>query len=249
MAQPSSKILTVDMLDHSDFRQQFVEVATHADDFATAETSLILATVPFLAAGDSFADVPLYPVGLTQSFTYNESLLGQFTPELGSYRKIGISGSSMGSGTISRLTLHGNSLAASLYRPALIFLGQCESLKDITDRIAGTSSKQWIQALSSQDIDLFSANTDEYMDRVIAKGGLNGIMYKIPFGLIEVQRDPRQRVTAINFFEQCMFKGTQGGLSAGQFQLIEGMSFEYERLRPLKAVGPFSLSSDTTKGM
>ena len=69
-------------------------------------------------------------------------------------------------------------------------------------------------------------------------------MYKIPFGLVEVVRDPRQRSVAINFFEQCALRGTQGGMSAGQFQLIQSVSFEFERIRALSSFGPFNVSGD-----
>ena len=78
---------------------------------------------------------------------------------------------------------------------------------------------------------------------------MNSLLYKIPFGLIEVKRDPRQRVTAINFLEQCMLLGNQSGMSQGQFQMIDSMSFNFERVRALKAVGPFALSDDTMVGL
>lgn len=249
MAQPTSKILTADMLENADFRQQFVEVATHADDFASGETSLILSTVPFLSPGDTFSDIPLYPVGLTQNFSWNEGLSGQFVPEMGSSRKIGVSGNAMGSGSISRLVLHGNSLVAALYRPTIEFIATCDTLKDITDRISGDSAKKWILGLSMQGGDIMNSDLTDYVDHVIAQGGMNSLLYKIPFGMIEVQRDPRQRVVGINFLEQCNLRGNQKGLSANQFQLIDSMSFEFERVRPLKGVGPFSLSSDTLVGM
>ena len=247
MAQPTNNILTPAQLDGTDYRKQYVEMISDATDFATADTSLILATVPFLPVGDSFADIPLYPVGVCQSFSYNEGLPGQFIPEIGSSRKIGASGTSMGSGTVARLALHGNSLEAALYRPTLLWIQSTDSLVDLLERLAG-DDKQWIQGLNGQSIDLFSADIDQYVDRVVSAGGLNSLLFKIPFGLVEVKRDPRQRVVSINFLEQCRLTGSQAGLSAGQFQLMDSVSFEYERKRPLKSVGPFSLSDDTAVG-
>lgn len=250
MSQPSNRIVTTEQLNKADWRNQFLEVATCADDFASGETSLILATVPFLPAGDNFVDIPLYPVGLAQSFGYNEGLVGQMVPEIGSARKINTAGTSMGSGSISKLVVHGNSLVGSLYRPVLAFINSTETLSRLNDKlIGGGGEAEWIKGMVAQDVDLFSADLTDYVDRVVAQGGLNGLLFKIPFGLIEVRRDPRQRVVALNFLEQCAIRGSQAGLNAGQFQLVDQLSFEFERVRPLLAAGPFSLSSDTTLGM
>ena len=49
MAQPTNNILSPAQLDGTDYRKQYVEMATDATDFATADTSLILATVFFLS--------------------------------------------------------------------------------------------------------------------------------------------------------------------------------------------------------
>jgi hypothetical protein len=248
MAQILNNILSPEQLDGSDYRKQFVEMNTDATDFVTADSSLLLSTVPFLPVGDSFTDIPLYPVGIAQQFSYNEGLAGQFIGEVGSSRKIGASGTAMGSGMISRLAVHGNSLVAALYRPTLIWIKSTDSLSDITDRIAGTD-KQWIQGLNAQSMDVFDADLDDYVDRVISAGGMNSLLFKIPFGLIEIKRDPRQRVTSINFLEQCVLLGNQNGLSAGQFQVIDSMSLNFERQRPLKGIGPFTLSDDTLIGL
>jgi hypothetical protein len=250
MAQPSNRIVSSEQLSKADWRNQFLEVATSADDFASGECSLVLATVPFLPAGDNFVDIPLYPVGLAQSFAYNEGLAGQMVPEIGSSRKINTAGTAMGSGSISKLIIHGNSLVGSLYRPAIAFINSTETLSVLSSKLVGGGGQAaWIKGLMAQDVDLFSSELTDYVDRVIAQGGLNSILYKIPFGLVEVKRDPRQRVLAINFLEQCGLRGTQSGLNAGQFQMIDQLSFEFERVRPLLAAGPFSLSNDTTLGM
>lgn len=242
MAQPTNRVLTPTAVDSSDYRNQYVEVVTDATDYATADSSLVLSTLPFLAIGNSFSDIPLFPVGICQSFQYNEGLAGQFMPEIGSSRKLGASGTSTGSGMISRLSVHGNSLVAALYRPTLIWIAKTDTLSDVVNRLAGTDQK-WIQGLNTaNDLNLFSADVDDYVTKVIAPGGMNAGIYKVPFGLIEIRRDVRQRVTAINYLEQCILLGDQNGLQAGQFQIVEGMSFSYERRRPLKAVGPFSLS-------
>lgn len=250
MAQPSNKIVTAELLDQADYRDQFVEVATSPDDYASGESSLVLSTVPFLPAGRNFTDVPLYPVGLAQSFSYNEGLAGQMVPEIGSSRKISTSGTAMGSGAISKLTIHGNSLAASLYRPTLAFIQSTASLSALQQRLMGPDiDNNWLSGLMTQNVDLYSSELTEYVDSVVAQGGLNSLLFKVPFGLVEVKRDMRQRVVAINFLEQCSIRGTQSGLNAGQFQLIEQLSFEFERIRPMQAIGPFSLSNDTTLGL
>lgn len=248
MAQPTNNILTPNELDGSDYRKQFVEIASDATDFSTADSSLLLSTVPFIEIGSSFDDLPLYTIGIAQQFSYNEGLPGQFVGELGSSRKIGVSGTSSGSGMISRLSIHGNSLAAVLYRPTLLWIKATDTLQDILDRIAG-EDKQWIQGLNAQSVDMWDIDLDNEIDHVISAGGMNSLLFKIPFGLIEIKRDPRQRVTAINYLEQCLLLGNQSGLSAGQFQIIDSVSFNYERVRPLKAIGPFSLSADTAIGM
>lgn len=249
MAQPSNRIVSADQMGSADYRNQFMEVATSASDFGTGDTSLVLSTVPFLPPGFNFTDLPLYPIGLAQSFAYNEGINGQMVPEIGSGRKTNTSGSTMGSGNISKLVIHGNSLTASLYRPTLAFISSTTSLSALASKLTGSDSTGWVSGLAVQDIDLFSAGVSDYVDRVVASGGMSSLLYKIPFGMVEIKRDARQRVLAINFLEQCGIRGNQSGLNAGQFQLVDSLSFEFERVRPLLSVGPFSLSSDIATGM
>ena len=250
MAQPSNRVVTAEQLSKADYRNQFAEMATSPDDFGSGDTSLILATVPFLPPGDNFVDIPLYPIGLAQNFAYNEGLVGQMVPEIGSARKTNTAGSGMGSGTISKLIVHGNSLVASIYRPVLAFINSTETLSKLTKKMAGADGDaNWIKGMVLQDVDLFSAELTDYVDRVVAQGGMNSVLFKVPFGLMEIRRDNRQRVIAINFLEQCGMRGTQAGLNAGQFQLVDSLSFEFERVRPLLAAGPFSLSDDTAIGI
>lgn len=184
MAQPSNRIVNANMLDQADYRDQFIEMVTSPDDYASGESSLILATVPFLPPGMNFTDIPLYPVGLAQSFAYNEGISGQMMPEIGSSRKINTSGSAMGSGSISKLLVHGNSLAACLYRPALAFIKSTSSLAELSEKLIGNSSSGWVVGLITSGIDLFSADMTSYVDSVVAQGGMNSILYKIPFGLV-----------------------------------------------------------------
>lgn len=251
MAQKSSVLMTAEYMDRTDWRTKFVEVNTSPDDFASADCSLILATIPFLPAGDHFVDIPLSLVGLTQNFGWSEGASGQMVPEVGSDRKINVTGTSMGSGSIARLHLHGNSLLTALYRPTLQWLKESKTLHDINTRtIAPIAAPGWINALLSSNVDIYSSNDlSEYLDKVVATGGMGSPLFKMPFGLIDVKRDARQRVLSINFLEQCSLRGNQSGLSAGQFQLQESISFEFERVRPLMSAGPFSLSDSTIVGI
>ena len=249
MSQPSNRILTPDMLSRGDYRNQFVEVATNPNDFATADSSLILSTVPFLPSGDHFVDIPIYPLGMTQSFSWNEGMSGRAVPEIGSGRKTMTAGGTMGNGSISKLIVHGNSILMSLYRPTLAFIKSTQTLDAASGKMFTGGNQDWIKGLAAVNIDLYSTGIDDYVTRVIAGGGLNSILYKIPFGLIEIKRDPRQRVLEINFFEQCSLRGKQGGQTAGQPSLTDSLSFEFERHRALLACGPFSLSDEEIGGL
>lgn len=250
MAQPTSRIISEADLTSTDYRKKFVESATSPNDFATGDSSLILSTTPFLTAGDTFTDIPLYPVGLTQSFAWNEGLNGQFLSEIGSSRKTNTAGTASGSGSISKILYHGNSLVASLYRPAILFMLSMPSLAAIKETfITGSTKLDWIKGLAVQEVDLFSTELNDVLDKVVATGGLNSTLFKLPFGLIEIKRDAKCRVLSINYFEQCVIRGNQGGLNAGQFQVVDSVSFEYERLRPLLAAGPFILSADSAVGV
>lgn len=244
-AKTSKSIITSETLATTDWRNQWIETDTSANDFATGEGTLLISTVPFLPAGDNFSDVPMYPVGLTQQFSFTEGLIGAMVPELGSARKTNTVGTAMGSGTISRLLIHGNSLASCLLRPSLQFMASTSTLSTLADKILSPSTNtEWIKGLLTSATNLWDAELTEYIDKVVAAGGQNSLLYKIPFGLVEVIRDPKQRVVGINYFEQCGFRGMQGGVSAGQFQMIESMNFEFERVRAVAGFGPFSVSSD-----
>ena len=250
MAQPSTQVITADQLDKTNWKNQFLEVATSPDDFATGESTIIVSTVPFLAPGSNFTDVPLYPVGLAQNLAYSETVAGSMIPEIGSIRKTNTAGSSMGSGNITRLLIHGNSLIAALYRPTLQFIKNSQTLSPLADTTSSSSNNiNWISGLISDGFSLYDAATTEEIDRVVATGGMNSVLFKIPFGLAEIKRDPRQRVIAINYFEQCSLRGNQGGTSAGQFQVVESLSFEFERMRSLMGLGPFVLDNTNSTGV
>ena len=250
MAQPVSKILNADEMSHADYRKKFVGSTTHPNDFVSADQSLVLSTVPFLPAGDAFVDIPLFPIGLCQQFSVSEGLNGQFIPEVGSTRKVNAAGTAAGSGNITRLEYFGNSLSAVLYRPTFYFMAAVPELADLSSKIfASTNSNDWLKSICSPDLDLYSLDLSAAMDRVIGDGGLNGLLYKLPFGLIEVKMDARQRVTKINFYEQCALRGQSGGMSAAQFQIADNLSFEFERKRPLLTAGIFSLSTDNSQGL
>lgn len=241
----SNKVITAETLDTTDWRNQWIERETSANDFATGESTLLISTVPFLPGGDNFIDIPLYPLGLTQNFSYTEGIIGAMVPELGSSRKTNTAGSAMGSGTISKLLIHGNSLAASLFRPTFQFFATTETLSNLAYKVMSPSiDTEWIKGLLTSDIDIWSAELTEYIDRVVSGGGQNSLLYKMPFGLVEIVRDPKQRVININYFEQCGVRGTQGGVSQGQFQMIEAFNFEFERMRALSSFGPFNVSGD-----
>lgn len=250
MAQPTAKILTENEINADNYRDKFVEVATAPNDFATGDSSIICSTIPFLPAGDSFTDIPMYPIGLTQNFAYNEGVNGQFVPEIGSARKANASGSASGSGSISKLLVHGNSLGASLFRPMFFFMATVDYLSALQTKLFTTGSDlNWIKGLAVEGVDLFSVDITDALDHVIATGGLNSVLFKLPFGLIEIKRDARERVVSINFLEQCALRGSQSGLSAGQFQIADNLSFEFERVRPLLVAGPYNLSSVTADGI
>ena len=243
--QTSNKIITQDTLAQTDWRNQWLEIDTDPNDFATGKASLLLSTVPFIPEGDNFTDIPMYLIGLTQSFAWTEGLVGAMVPELGSSRKTNTVGTAMGSGTISRLMIHGNSLAANLFRPTLQFMASTESLSGLASKILSPSANtEWIKGLLAQDIDLWGSDLTANVDKVVSTGGLNSLMYKIPFGMVQIIRDPRQRTLEINFFEQCAMRGIQSGVSAGQFQMVQAVNFEFERVRPLSAFGPFNVSGD-----
>lgn len=251
MAQILSKILNQVELANSDYRKKFVETSTSPNDFVTGDASLILSTTPFLPPGDSFVDLPMYPIGLTQQFSANEGIMGQFVPEIGSARKINTAGTASGSGSISRLEIHGTSLAAALFRPTFYFFSTIPELSGTFGNklFASSSDAEWIKSLCTNGTDLYSADLSSAMDKVIAGGGMNGLLYKLPFGLLEVKRDARQRVCKINYYEQCAIRGQSDGMSAGQFQLQDNFSFEFERKRPLTTAGIFTLSTAQSDGV
>lgn len=251
MSQPSNRIVSSNQIARTDYRKHFVEASTHPFDYATADSTLVLATVPFLPPGYNHNEVDVYPVGLTQNFSWNEGIAGTFVSEIGSSRKVNTAGSSIGSGTIAKMVIHGPSLATALYRPTFTFLKSFSSLSSLNEKsahdsvISSSESMRWIAGLVSNAGDIENLAN---IDSVIASGGMNSLMYKIPFGLISVTRDAKGRVLGINFFEQCSLRGTQGGVSAGQFQLVDSMSFEFERVRPLLSVAGFTLSDESTVG-
>jgi hypothetical protein len=249
MAGPSSKVITSSNIAQHDYRDKFLETVTHPNDFATADASLIFSTFPFLPAGTAFADIPLSLLGLTQNFNWNEGATTQYVPSVGTYRTLGVSGKAQGSGMISKLTLHGNSLVTALYRPTFAFMQAVTEFDNAADKIFSVDSDtDWIKGLLSADLDIYAAELDDLTNNVIATGGLDSLLYSIPFGLVAVKNDARNKTVAIDYFEQCLVMGVQDGMTAAQFQLSDSVSFGFERRRGLTVLGSFTLNGDSNQG-
>ena len=139
MADPTIKNIGADYT-ATDYRNNFVQMKTAPSDFATADATLIFSTYPFLPKGlnPSDSEIILYPVGIAQQVAYNEGVNQQFIPEIGSERKVGVSGTAIVSGQINRLQVHGPSLLTSLYYPSIIFYASTQiGHKTIMDKVKG----------------------------------------------------------------------------------------------------------------
>ena len=243
MAQLDRLRTNEDNLNSHDFRDKHIETISHPNDFTTADATLLFSTYPFLPPGDSFNDIPLHLIGYVQQFGWNEGVPGVMLGELGSDRRSNTAGSSTGQASITRIQTHGNSLAAALYRPSFYYYMAHPSLDGIRRRLfTGGGEPEWLKGLASDGVNMYTADLSDHLEKVIAMGSTNSLLYKLPFGIIAVRQDPKQRVTGITFFEQCALRSIQNSFSAGQFQIYDNVSMEYERSRPMLSVGDFMLS-------
>ena len=248
--QPINMITTSKNMHKSDHRNNYQELLTHPFDITSGDATQIIATVPFLPAGEYFMNIPANMVGVCQQFGINETLPGTMLTHMGTSRKVGVSGNTQCMGSMTRLQIHGNSLVTALYRSTFYYILEHPELQHILNRLFTTGAEpEWIKGINSNGFNPFSSDLSSHLDKVIATGSLTSMLFKFPFGLIIVKKDQKQRVTDIKFLEQCHIRGQNEGVSAGAFQMYDSLTFEFERVRPLTCFNNYSLSKQEAVGL
>lgn len=209
-------VLAATQEENWDWYKKHVERAAFPDTIASPDSTLILAgpatyeeIAPVTSAQITGNQELLTPIGFINEMSFNEGSNIVRLGEIGSRMPRFVVDRTAASGTISRAMFNANNLAYVLYQ---------NSLK--------STSKLGLAGLYDQV--LKSSENTRF------KSGLWSDMFKVPFGMAVCFRTIGNDFLASVFLEQCYINGYQTGITIGQAIVLENISFDMERIRPVK---------------
>lgn len=208
-------ILAATQEENWDWYKKHVERAAFPDTVACPDSTLLLAgpatyeeIAPVGSAQITGDQALLTPIGFINEMTFNEGSNIVRLGEIGSRMPRFVVDRTAASGTISRAMFNASNLAYVLYQ---------NSLK--------STSKLGIAGLYDQ---ILKSGDDTNF-----KSGLWSDMFKIPFGMAVCFRTIGNDFLASVFLEQCYINDYQTGMTIGQAIILENISFDMERIRPV----------------
>lgn len=209
-------VLAATQEENWDWYKKHVERAAFPDTIACPDSTLLLAgpatyeeIAPVASAQITGDQVLLTPVGFSNEIAFNEGANIVRLGEIGSRMPRFAVDRTAASGTIGRAMFNADNLAYVLYRNAL-----------------KSTSRLGVAGLYDQIIKS-SARTN-------FKSGLWSDMFKIPFGMAICFRTIGNDFLASIFLEQCYINDYQCGVTIGAAVVLENISFNVERVRPVR---------------
>lgn len=230
-----------------DFLNYHVQQDLKGGQFVSAESTLIAAGPPNLdAAADGSGTNPgdglVYPIGMLESVGIQQNRQLQRIFEVGSTRSYFVPGRTIGSISIGRTFYYGPSLLRVLYAYYRNQVGTNKSKVDI-----GQDSNQTL-TIDGQDVPnpnypLLSTTDPATLHGVQRLPGedyfwidLASDVFAQPTGLAMYFKDANQTSVGALYCEESYVQGHQMTVSSGSVLIMEGVSMQYDRIRPIKMI-------------
>jgi len=229
-----------------DFHNHHVQSELFGGEFVSAETTLIAAGPPRLSDignGDSTIDDPeadqVFPIGVLENVGLSQSKQLQRIFEIGSSRSYFIPGRTIGSVTLGRVLYHGPSLLKVLYahykQTASGAIQINSEGKDATLPIGGID----IPHPNATMLELPALQQE--LHRVKYSPGFDNLwlnlasdIFNQPTGLAIYFRNQLDMTLGAVYLEECYVQGHQLSISSGSVLLMEGVSLQFDRVRPIR---------------
>lgn len=234
-----------------DFHNHHVQAELLGGEFVSAETTLIAAGPPRLSditgvfnPDDSTIDIPdegdmVFPIGVLENVGLSQSKQLQRIFEIGSNRSYFIPGRTIGSVTLGRVLYHGPSLMKALYahykQSAPGALNFNHRGKGATVNIGG------VQVPDPNATLLELPQLQQQLHRVKFNPGYDDLwlnlasdIFNQPTGIAIYFRNQLDMTVGAVYLEECYIQGHQLSISSGSVLLMEGVSLQFEQLKPIR---------------
>lgn len=235
-----------------DFHNYHVQQDLKGGQFVSAESTLIAAGPPNLdvpssdpanpqqSAGDPGALV--YPIGMLESVGLQQNKQLQRIFEIGSTRSYFVPGRTIGSISIGRTFYYGPSLMRVLYAYYKNKQGTNGSLVSVGQGTAAQVSSSDGGTIPNPEAALITGGPDlaelHGIRRTPGEGyfwvDLASDVFAQPTGLAIYFKDANSVSVGALYCEEAYIQGHQMTVSSGSVLIMEGVSMQYDRIRPIK---------------
>lgn len=230
-----------------DFHNFHVQQDMKGGQFVSAESTLIAAGPPEIDAGTGTgsanpSDGTIYPIGLLESVGLQQNKQLQRIFEIGSSRSYFVPGRTIGSVSIGRTFYFGPSLLRVLYayyrqssdQPVPVGSADPTSTVNV-DGEGGVILDPDAALLSTVE-----ANTLHELKRTPGDGyfwiDLASDVFAQPTGMAMYFKDANDVSIGALYLEDCYVQGHQLNISSGSVLVMEGVSMQYDQIRPIKVL-------------
>lgn len=227
------------------FHNHHVQEELMGGEFISAETTLIAAGPPRLTdVGNGNSEITadegdlVFPIGVLENVGISQSKQLQRIFEIGSTRSYFVPGRSVGSLTLGRVLYHGPSLLKVLYAHYKQSKGDFKfnhKGKGATMNVGG------VQVPDPNATMLELPALQQELHRVKFNPGYDDLwlnlasdLFNQPTGLAIYFRNQLDMTVGGVYLEECYVQGHQLSISSGSALLMEGVSLQFEQLRPIR---------------
>ena len=207
-----------------------------------------------LSGAAQASGLPVYPVGVTQSFSMGQSKAVQRIFEIGSDRSYFITGRTVGQVSLGRIMYHGPSLLRCMYAFFDTSNDSTAGAYKISPLIpkaeAGSIANISPLDLTSSPQVPFSAGGGVTQKSIKIPPGYDNLfcnlasdLFSQPFGLLLMMKDNNGATYGAFYLEQCYMPQHSWGFEANGMVVSEQTSIQYERLVPVQT-GQIKLLQD-----
>lgn len=242
-------------LNNWDFHNHHVQAELLGGEFVSAESTLIAAGPPRLSditgasspsdAGGGTLDSGdlVFPIGVLENVGLSQSKQLQRIFEIGSTRSYFVPGRTIGSITLGRVLYHGPTLLKVLYAYYKQSVGPLQFLDEANALLGdGTANPNaTLLNLPAVQAELHRVLTNPGYDDFWIN--LASDIFNQPTGICLYFRNQNDVTVGAVYLEECYVQGHQMSISSGSVLIMEGVSLQFDILRPIRMMIPSSSGS------
>jgi len=221
-----------------DFYNYHIQQDVKGGQFVSAESTLIASGPPTVAqTTNSGKSGGVYPVGLLESFSLQQSKQLQRIFEIGSTRSYFIPGRAIGSVSLGRTFYFGPSLLRVLYA---YYSNNSNGVVFGQNPVGSTIKVDGVDVIDPNAALLDVVSTDS-LHRLRRTPGedyffieMASDLFAQPTGMAVYFKDANSTSVGAMYLEYCYVQGHQLTVSSGSVLVMEGASLQYDRIVPIK---------------